>query len=59
MLEVFCAFYLAYFFLLFAPVFHLLKEKVAMLIIDFNALPRKVHEQYDQERMSANQKRSF
>lgn len=46
-------------FLLFALIFTVLKEKVAILISGFNTLPKQERILYDKEKMSRDQRNAF
>lgn len=46
-------------FLLFALLFAALKEKAAILVSGFNALPRREREQYDRAKLSRDMRNQF
>ena len=50
---------LCVFFILVAAMFTVLKEKAAILISGFNALPKEKRKLYDQEKMSRDQRNSL
>lgn len=56
--EVSCAI-LSFLFFLFGIVFMVLKEKAALLLSGFNALSKEERAQYDQEKMSRDQRNAF